>query len=800
MKAKQDSATLISGNQEVTNDFTVTAPANGSYAAATNLDFTLKFPYAVTVTGTPRLTLNIGGATRYANYTSGTGTKTLIFRYTVTGADNDTDGIALTGTIGLNGGTLQFTGTAGLDNCNLSITVPSTSAVLVDSTAPTVSSVSAPAASTYLLSMPMVFTATMSEAVTVTGTPRLTLDIGGTTRYATYLSGSGTSTLLFRYTVVAADSDSNGIGLTSPIGLNSGTIKDAAGNAATLTFAPPGTGSILVDGDTPYVSSVTAPNNGTYVFNESVDFTFHFSEPVDVTGTPYVAVTVGVTARQAVYISGSGTSTLIFRYVVNSGDADTDGVTLATSFTYPGGATIRDSGTTDVINLFTAPTTTGVKIGASATAISSFSFSNGSYLYGMDFDLHAIFTAAVTVTGTPRIAITLASGTVYATYVSGSGSTNLLFRYTVDTSDLDTDGIVLASPLQLNSGTIRNSLNQDASLVFTPPTTTGVTVDGAAPTIVSATKPTDGFYTSSSVSLSFTITYSEAVIVTGTPRLVLDVGGITRYANYVSGTGTSTLTFTHTIVSTDLDMDGLALANGGDIQLNGGTMQDSAGNDADVGTVPLTLSGIYLTYSGLIGWWDMNDTGFVTTATCGMSNCASTLTDKSGNSRNFTAAGGVQPVYNASGFGSGNTGYIQFDNATAIMNGSLAINPTKTLFMVFQTESATMTTQDLFYQSGLTVKASVANTGNLNLAVVGTYSLNGSALSGSGSAHAAGMVASTNYILAIQYGGGYNISTPRLGSTNFGGKIAEMLVFSSTLSASEIAAVVAYLNSKHIVY
>ena len=54
-------------------------------------------------------------------------------------------------------------------------------------------------------------TVTFNRAVTVTGTPRLALNIGSNTRQASYASGSGTTALKFRYTAVQADVDSNGI-------------------------------------------------------------------------------------------------------------------------------------------------------------------------------------------------------------------------------------------------------------------------------------------------------------------------------------------------------------------------------------------------------------------------------------------------------------------------------------------------------------------------------------------------------------------------------------------------------------
>src|SRR6185369_12618270 len=65
-----------------------------------------------------------------------------------------------------------------------------------------------------------------------------TLDVGGTSRVASYASGSGSNSLVFSYTVQAGDTDANGIAIAAnAIALNSGTIKDSAGSDATLTHA-----------------------------------------------------------------------------------------------------------------------------------------------------------------------------------------------------------------------------------------------------------------------------------------------------------------------------------------------------------------------------------------------------------------------------------------------------------------------------------------------------------------------------------------------------------------------------------
>lgn len=93
----------------------------------------------------------------------------------------------------------------------------------------------------------LTFTVTANEPVIVTGTPRIAIDVGGVTRYATYASGSGTSALSFSYAVQPGDFDANGIALTSPLQLNGGTMTDGGGNPATdLAFTLPDTSALKV--------------------------------------------------------------------------------------------------------------------------------------------------------------------------------------------------------------------------------------------------------------------------------------------------------------------------------------------------------------------------------------------------------------------------------------------------------------------------------------------------------------------------------------------------------------------------
>ena len=175
----------------------VTVPSNATYGAGQSLIFTVNWSKDVTAdttNGTPRIALDVGGATVYANYVSGTGSA-LVFEAVVPSGTTDADGITVASSIALNGGTLSdLAGNAAQLTLN---SVEGTSSVLVDAASLTVSSVTVPANGTYRTGQNLDFTVTWSGNVTVTGTPRIPLNVGSSTVYASYLSGSGTSRWFF---------------------------------------------------------------------------------------------------------------------------------------------------------------------------------------------------------------------------------------------------------------------------------------------------------------------------------------------------------------------------------------------------------------------------------------------------------------------------------------------------------------------------------------------------------------------------------------------------------------------------
>ncbi len=82
--------------------------------------------------------------------------------------------------------------------------------------------------------------------------------------------------------------------------------------------------------------------------------------------------------------------------------------------------------------------------------------------------------------------------------------------------------------------------------------------------------------------IDITVTFNEAVVVTGMPRIGIRIGGVTRQANYArSSNGNTELVFQYTVQDGDNDADGISITQDS-IRLNSGSIQDSAGNNADL--------------------------------------------------------------------------------------------------------------------------------------------------------------------------------------------------------------------------
>ena len=183
-----------------------------------------------------------------------------------------------------------------------------------------------------------------TEPVRVLGAPSFALTLGSAEVRARYVSGSGSDTLRFEYTVQRGDYDADGVSVElvdgeSPFILDGAAIRAVADDEAVDLIADgsatiPAGAQHKVDGRVAQAvaaSISSSPESGsTYGAGETITVRLAMNDDVLVTGRPHVLLNVGAARRQAVYVGPIGTATdvLEFSYVVQAGDFDADGVAL----------------------------------------------------------------------------------------------------------------------------------------------------------------------------------------------------------------------------------------------------------------------------------------------------------------------------------------------------------------------------------------------------------------------------------------------------------------------------------------
>lgn len=237
------------------------SPGTGTALVGDTVTLTLAFNEAVTVTGKPTLALNDGNV---ATYVGGSGTGALTFKTTVASTDTTTSALAITG-VNLPSGSSIKDSSGVAANLAAAVTTfsglqidppPSTAPTTPPNVAPTVTEASAsPGTGVEHVGDAITMTLGFSEAVTVSGTPTLSLNDGGK---ATYVSGSGTNSLTFKTTVASTDTNTSALAITG-VNLSSGaSIKDAGGLAANLSGVEKTFTGLQIN-----PTSSTAPTNPT---------------------------------------------------------------------------------------------------------------------------------------------------------------------------------------------------------------------------------------------------------------------------------------------------------------------------------------------------------------------------------------------------------------------------------------------------------------------------------------------------------------------------------------------------------
>ncbi len=326
-----------------------TTLGDGTYGTGTLISIYVQYNESVNITGTPRLELDFApGLDKNATYVGGDTTSNVLeFQYTTVAGDNTTAlDYTSVNAFTLNGATII----ANLSGATAINTLPAVGPgslsdgrnIEVDAIAPFVTGVNTPDAdATYGANIILNVTVTFDDAIEVTGSPRIELNFDSAPdRNATYVSGNGTTTLLFQYTTTFNDAVADlDYVATSSLTLNGGTLASViTGDFANRTLAAPGAAGSLGNGNAIAVNAVLititdidSPSpfpgiglvNGIYGAGTVINFTVGFSAPVTITGVPHLELELGAIDGNATYVSDD-TTTAIFTYTVQLGDNASD--------------------------------------------------------------------------------------------------------------------------------------------------------------------------------------------------------------------------------------------------------------------------------------------------------------------------------------------------------------------------------------------------------------------------------------------------------------------------------------------
>ncbi|GMH95725.1 hypothetical protein TrST_g6431 [Triparma strigata] len=424
-------------------------------------------------------------------------------------------------------------------------------------------------------------------------------------RFGTYASGSGTPDLRFNYVVMPGDSsynlDINPNATIELLSTSDNILYDSATPTLQANLNTRGSNflsskDLVIDTTAPAVDQTVGvvafnTNDGTYTVGDTLYFTVKFTKPVTVSSSATLDLgTTGIDAS-ATYLSGSGTDTLKFEYVVSQYQQASDLDYKSTTALSATGTLARSSTTPTTAAMLTLPALTtnlaaasAIVIDGDAPTISTIApatgFDSTTYTRGQTIDIVVTFSHAVEVKwSSPVLVLDVGSLTREAVYVSGNNTNAFTMRYTVMTGDAATNlGYTYsASAFCLNSGcpatgyatAKRVSTDPTVDVVLTTPVAGGtadagvplgsaivVDTSAAAQTTVTGISVVDpaGTYGVGSV-IFLSVTFSdEVVLATGLPYLMLNINatGGGRLASYSGqGDGTNTWLFYFTATPKD---------------------------------------------------------------------------------------------------------------------------------------------------------------------------------------------------------------------------------------------------------
>ena len=292
-----------------------------------------------------------------------------------------------------------------------------------------------------------------------------------------------------------------------------------------------------------------------------------------------------------------------FEYEIQADDRDTDGISIAANALSLNGATIQDDGgnAADLdlgeheISNYKVDGSIDNQPAVNDVHIWSKPQEGDTYALGERVGIGLGFNERITVTGTPRLTLTIGTAERTAEYTGvWEDGTGFGFEYVIQADDRDTNGLSIdANALTLNGATIRDSGDNDAVLnlgEYAQAISNDAKhrVDGsidnppAVESVCCFSELQSGDTFSLGEKIEIHVHFTEAVTVTGTPQVTLTLSDTeTRTMDYDHTFRDTALIFYYEVQSADRSPGGLSVSRDALI-LNDGTIRDANGNDAEL--------------------------------------------------------------------------------------------------------------------------------------------------------------------------------------------------------------------------
>ncbi len=341
------------------------------------------------------------------------------------------------------------------------------------------------------------------------------------------------------------------------------TVSDSVCLALTEVVVPPAVSSVAL---------TSAPgSDNTYAIGDAVAATVTFDAAVDITGSPQLELDFDGTAKAAACATATNTTTMACSYTVLTGDSAPNGVEIEAN-TLTGGTITATGSTTitaDLDHVAVAIDADHKVDGIRPTLVTTSPDAPTTSTDGETVLL--VFSEAISTVSHSDITIQANSVTAATSAASKTGTKVELTLTTALTDSTATITVELAADAVEDNAENGNLALAATTVTNAVGSTTAPTVSGVA---LTSAPGSDNTYAIGDA-VEATVTFSEAVDITGTPQLELDFDGTAKAAACATGTNTTTMVCSYTVVENDSAPNGVAIAantlTGGTIYATGST-------------------------------------------------------------------------------------------------------------------------------------------------------------------------------------------------------------------------------------